>query len=110
MPKSARKYQEGAMGYQHGKAPQLSGTDHEGITWDVRFDGVDEENRIVIDRKTGVLMNHKTKMTILRQSAVAAVNGYRVRWEVPDARQAKRARKLVEELGVKNITIEEAKL
>jgi len=95
-------YEKGAPGWIEGKAPQLSASDAEG-TVTAKFDGVD--GNVMVDRKLSVMTYPKSLMQALRQSAVAAENGYAIRWEVPDLNQANRATNMFNQLGIKNIQV-----
>lgn len=70
-------------------------------TLTAKFDGVDGST--MIDRKLSVTTFPKSERQMLRQSAIAAENGYSVRWEVPSAAEQFRALKMADRLGVKNI-------
>jgi hypothetical protein len=98
----ALAYEKGAPGWIEGKAPQLSASDAEG-TVTAKFDGVD--GNVMVDRKLSVMTYPKSLMQALRQSAVAAENGYAIRWEVPDLNQANRATNMFNQLGIKNIQV-----
>ena len=59
----------------------------------------------LITRKLVVLMTPKNRLQALRQAEALRQNGHVGRWEVPDERQAGRARRLVREAGVRNISV-----
>jgi filamentous hemagglutinin len=59
----------------------------------------------MVDRKLSITTFPKSQMQALRQSAVAAENGYSVRWEVPNQSEATRALNMFEQLGIKNIQV-----
>lgn len=84
------------------QGPRLSATDAEG-TVTAKFDGVD--GGVVVDRKLSVTTFPKSEVQMLRQSATAAENGYRVRWEVPSVAEQVRAQRMAASLGISNIDI-----
>lgn len=69
----------------------------------VRFDGLDGD--VLIDRKLSVVTTAKAKDQVVRQSKALSENGLTGHWEVPSEAQAKRAQKMLDELGVKNIEV-----
>lgn len=98
----AAAYESGAPGHVPGEAPRLKATDADG-TVTAKFDGVDGD--VMVDRKLAVTTFPKSEKQMLRQSATAAENGYSVRWEVPTESQARRAEKMADKLGVKNVDV-----
>ena len=98
----AKAYEAGIPGGVPGWAPRLSATDEEG-TITAKYDGI--EGDTVIDRKLAITFHPGTIEKALRQSAIAATNGYRIRWEVPNERQKRQAERLFREWGIKNIEV-----
>ena len=98
----AKAYEAGIPGGAPGWAPRLSATDAEG-TKTAKFDGI--EGDTVIDRKLSITFHPSTIEKALRQSAIAATNGYRIRWEVPNDSERRRAERLFKEWGIKNIEV-----
>jgi len=68
----------------------------------VRFDGI--RGRTLIDRKKAVLTTPNKVDQALRQSEALRQNGLRGRWEVPNEREARRAKRLLDRLHITNIT------
>ena len=95
-------YEVGIPGGVRGWAPRLSATDAEG-TVTAKYDGV--EGNTVIERKTSIRFFKRSIKQALKQSAVAAKNGYKIRWEVPNEREKKQAERLFREWGIKNIEV-----
>jgi len=89
------------------QAPEVQYVDANGNEAKVKFDGI-EGNKLV-DRKLGVHMGSKTRLLAERQSAALAQNGLEGVWEVPDATEAARARKLFAQEGIRNIRVEVVK-
>src|SRR5690606_23799723 len=87
----AKAYEAGIPGGAPGWAPRLSATDDEG-TITAKFDG--GKSNILIDRKTSVWFTPRAITQALKQSAAAAQNGYKVRWEVPNEYQKRQAERL----------------
>jgi filamentous hemagglutinin len=85
------------------QAPEIKYIDAQGRERAVRFDGL--EGNVLIDRKRAVATTPKVRETIRRQSEALRQNGLSGRWEVPTAFDARRAQKLFDELGIKNITV-----
>ncbi|MDY4341361.1 hypothetical protein SLW56_16365 [Xanthomonas sp. LF07-6] len=74
----------------------------------VKFDGVD--GKVLVDRTTSVVTTPKAKDQALRKSQALSENGLAGRWEVPKQAQENRAKKIFDELGIKNITLKVVKL
>jgi len=113
MSPAARDYNDSATGArsnpvtQSGQAPAIIRTMPDGSQRAVKFDGV--EGGVLIDRKLSVVTTAKAKEQAMRQSEALAQNGLTGRWEVPSESQAARARKMFEELGIKNIDVKVVK-
>ena len=109
MSDEARAFDDGAHGArsnvetQKRQVPQIEMTLADGTKKPVRFDGYDGAQ--LIDRKRSVVTTKKAKDQAARQSQALRENGLTARWEVPTEAQARRARKVFEELGIKNITV-----
>ena len=63
------------------------------------------EGNILKDRKTSVWFTPRAITQALKQSAAAAQNGYKIRWEVPNEYQKRQAERLFREWGIKNIEV-----
>jgi filamentous hemagglutinin len=87
---------------KRSQVPTLEFEDPSGNVRQVKFDGIDGD--VLIDRKTSVTTFESSKDQMLRQSEALRQNGYKGRWEVPDNAEQAVARKLLDELGVTNIT------
>ena len=102
MSPRAADYQAGAFGARSnvltraGQAPRLDG---------VRFDGFDEANGVLIDRKLSVTTFQKSLDQASRQSEALQGSGYTGLWEVPNATQAARAQRIFDQLGITNISV-----
>jgi filamentous hemagglutinin len=109
MGQIARDYNDSATGAQSnptsrkGLAPALERTQADGTTAWVKFDGVDGD--VLVDRKTAIVTTPKGKEQAIRQSEALAQNGLIGRWEVPNEQQANRATKMLNALGVNNISV-----
>ncbi len=109
MSPRARAYDDSAMGSRSnvetmkGQAPALTRITPDGETAIVRFDGLDGD--VLIDRKLSVVTTPKVKDQVLRQSQALEQNGLTGRWEVPTQSQADRAARMLDQLGVNNITV-----
>lgn len=105
----ARNYNDAATGArsnpatQSGQAPALGITMADGSKRLVKFDGVD--GNVMIDRKISIVTTAKTKDQALRQSEALSQNGLTARWEVPSQAQAERDQKMLDELGIKKISV-----
>jgi hypothetical protein len=101
MSERAADYQAGALGARSNlltrrvQAPELNG---------VRFDGFDEANAELIDRKLSVTTFPKSKYQAVRQSDALEGSGYTGVWEVPNASEAARAQRMFDQLGITNIS------
>ncbi|MDO7942707.1 hemagglutinin repeat-containing protein [Xanthomonas euvesicatoria] len=113
MSPKARDYNDSAPGArsnvetQASQAPSITRTMPDGTERPVKFDGVDAD--VLVDRKISVVTTPKAKDQALRQSQALSEQGLTGRWEVPTQAQANRAKKMFEELGIKNITVEVVK-
>ncbi|MFD1667482.1 polymorphic toxin-type HINT domain-containing protein, partial [Streptomyces calvus] len=106
MSPQARAYDDGATGSRPGLAPALqyymSGRNS---LSQVKFDGFDAANGVLIDRKLAVTTRNKTYLQAIRQSLALEQNGYTGRWEVPTASEARRARRVLGSLMITNIRV-----
>ena len=98
----AKAYEAGIPGGAPGWAPRLSATDDEG-TITAKYDG--REGPEMLDRKRRITFFPSAIEEALRQSAVAAMNGYKIRWEVPNEKEKRQAERLIREWGIKNIEV-----
>ncbi|MFD9338141.1 polymorphic toxin-type HINT domain-containing protein [Streptomyces sp. NPDC060028] len=106
MSPQAQAYDSGAMGSRPGVAPALQYYKPNGSKLaQVKFDGFDSTNGVLIDRKLSVTHRNKTYQQALNQSQALEQNGFSGRWEVPDATEARRARKLLGDLLITNIRV-----
>jgi len=105
MSDEARMYQSGAEGARSNVVTQLSQSPSipRSDGGPVRFDG--ESTGFLIDRKLGVANSAKSRNQALRQSTALREAGLRGVWEVPDAIQAARAKRLLEQQNIDNIDI-----
>lgn len=109
MSKSAHDYDDGAIGArsnpvtQRRLVPSIERTLPDGTKVPVKFDGIDGD--VLIDRKRSITTFPKSKDQALRQSQALKENGLTGRWEVPNEAQARRARKMLEDLGITNISV-----
>jgi hypothetical protein len=99
MSSRAADYQAGAEG---ARSNVTTGSPQAPVVEGVRFDGWDGAN--LIDRKRAVALTDKMRTQAMRQSHALAKAGRRAVWEVPDEAQARRVAKLMDELGITNIT------
>ncbi|WP_246006806.1 hypothetical protein [Actinomadura pelletieri] len=106
MDSAARAYDDGALGAVRGKAPALHyyGVNRNSLSI-VKFDGVDLKNRVMIDRKLNVKGYPKTYRQAQNQSLALEQNGMTGRWEVPNERAAKDARRILGRLNITNIRV-----
>ncbi|MGY5061193.1 polymorphic toxin-type HINT domain-containing protein, partial [Streptomyces sp. 900105755] len=108
---AAQDYEDGAQGArsrvstQKREVPALDYINLEGDTRQVKFDGFDEENGVMIDRKYGVATAVKTQRTVINQSMALEQNGYTGMWEVANQRAYNRATRMFARLGVTNIGV-----
>ncbi|MFA1720010.1 two-partner secretion domain-containing protein [Xanthomonas campestris] len=113
MSPKARDYNDSAPGArsnvetQASQAPSITRTMPDGTERPVKFDGVDAD--VLVDRKISVVTTPKAKDQALRQSQALSEQGLTGRWEVSTQAQANRAKKMFEELGIYNITVEVVK-
>jgi hypothetical protein len=104
MDENAAAYQDGAAASRYGMAPRLSGVDLNGKI-SAKFDGVDSATGEMVDRKLNVVERPNFVKAALRQSAVAAQNGFTVRWEVPNEAVQAKAQRILSANGIKNIKV-----
>ncbi|WP_051830438.1 MULTISPECIES: RHS repeat-associated core domain-containing protein [Streptomyces] len=107
----AQAYEDGVTGArsristQTREAPALDYIHPSGQTRQIRFDGFDEVNGVLIDRKMAVTTFNKSYRQAMNQSLALEQNGYTGRWEVPTEAEAARARKLLGGLLITNIRV-----
>ncbi|WP_435857106.1 polymorphic toxin-type HINT domain-containing protein [Streptomyces mobaraensis] len=106
MSSEARAYDAGAAGSRSGVAPALQyyKADAKSLS-QIKFDGFDAANGVLIDRKMSVTTFNKTYRQAMNQSLALEQNGYTGRWEVPNAAEAARARSLLGRLLITNIRV-----
>ncbi|ANP52026.1 RHS repeat-associated protein [Streptomyces griseochromogenes] len=108
----AQDYEDGAQGArsrisnQKREVPALDYVNLEGDTRQVKFDGFDEKNGVMIDRKYGVATAEKTQRTVINQSMALEQNGYTGLWEVANQRAFNRATRMFARLGITNIDVQ----
>ena len=73
--------------------------------WYIKFDGVDVVNKIMIDRKYNVTRYPKSYRQAQNQSLALEQNGMTGVWEVPDAKVAAEARKILAKQLITNIRV-----
>ncbi|MFJ8634510.1 RICIN domain-containing protein [Streptomyces sp. NPDC093568] len=102
----AAKYDAGAMGSRTGLAPALQYY-KAGATRlaEIKFDGIDVANKIMIDRKYNVTRYPKTYKQAQNQSLALEQNGMTGVWEVPNATVAAEARKILAKQLITNIRV-----
>jgi RHS repeat-associated protein len=106
MSAAARKYDDGAVGSRTGYAPALQYYKENGKSLSqVKFDGFDAQNGVLVDRKVSIKFYNKTWRQALNQSLALEQNGYTGRWEVPTAAEARRARRMLGTLLITNIKV-----
>ncbi|MEV1070229.1 hypothetical protein [Streptomyces sp. NPDC050263] len=106
MSSAARAYDAGAAGSRAGVAPALQYYKAGGNRLSqIKFDGFDAANGVMIDRKVSVTTFNKTYRQAMNQSLALEQNGYSGRWEVPTAAEAARARKVLGGLLITNIRV-----
>lgn len=106
MSSAARKYDDGAVGSRTGYAPALQYYKENGKSLSqVKFDGFDAQNGVLVDRKLSIKFFNKTWRQALNQSLALEQNGYTGRWEVPTAAEARRARRMLGALLITNIKV-----
>lgn len=108
---NALKYQGGAAGARSGEAAALIYKHKASNTYRmVKFDS-STSRRGLIDRKfsePGTLYpfhRDKVRNAALRQSEALKQNGKKAVWEVTDSKNQKAARDMLDDLGIKNITV-----
>ncbi|MFF7438843.1 polymorphic toxin-type HINT domain-containing protein [Streptomyces sp. NPDC008122] len=106
MSSAARAYDAGATGSRTGLAPALQYYKAGGKSLaQIKFDGFDEVNGVMIDRKVSVTTFNKTYRQAMNQSLALEQNGYTGRWEVPTEAEAVRARRVLGSLLITNIRV-----
>ncbi|MEU9625187.1 hypothetical protein, partial [Streptomyces sp. NPDC048155] len=106
MSSAARAYDAGAAGSRAGVAPALQYYKAGGNSLSqIKFDGFDAANGVMIGRKVSVTTFNKTYRQAMNQSLALEQNGYSGRWEVPTAAEAARARKVLGGLLITNIRV-----
>ncbi|WP_076443261.1 DNRLRE domain-containing protein [Microbispora rosea] len=106
MSSAARAYDAGAAGSRAGLAPALQYYKAgENSLSQIKFDGFDAANGVMIDRKVSVTTFNKTYRQAINQSLALEQNGYTGRWEVPTKAEAARARKILSDLHITNIHV-----
>jgi RHS repeat-associated protein len=106
MSSAALAYDAGAAGSRAGVAPALQYYKAGGNRLSqIKFDGFDATNGVMIDRKVSVTTFNKTYRQAMNQSLALEQNGYSGRWEVPTAAEAARARKVLGGLLITNIRV-----
>jgi len=106
MSPEARKYESKALGYMPGQSPALKyknpNPNGKNI---VKFDGVDESTKTMIDRKLAIRGQEKSVDQATRQSKALRQNGYSGRWEVPNEAERRKAEKLLLDNNIENIKV-----
>ena len=108
---AANDFEAGAEGARSSVAtqsrlvPEFDYVNQDGEFASVRFDGFDESNGVLIDRKLGVATTEKSQLAALRQSMALEQNGYRGVWEVGNQRAYNRATRMLGRLGIDNIDV-----
>ncbi|MEV2202849.1 hypothetical protein AB0E11_23160 [Streptomyces fradiae] len=106
MSSAARAYDAGAAGSRAGVAPALQYYKAGGNSLSqIKFDGFDAVNGVMIDRKVSVTTFNKTYRQATNQSLALEQNGYTGRWEVPTEAEAVRARRVLGNLLITNIRV-----
>lgn len=109
MSDRARNYNDSAVGARsnpatrRGQAPALYRTLDDGSKRAVRFDGY--EDGVFIDRKISITLKPDAKARALKQSQVLRENNALGRWEVPDEKAKKAAKRLLKLLDIDNIGV-----
>jgi hypothetical protein len=109
MSDAAYNYQSGAVGARsnattgRSQAPLLTYTDNAGQQISVKFDG--GLGSTLVDRKMAIHTGAKTRSLAQRQSAALTEHGLKGIWEVPNAKEAARAVRLLTGEGITNITV-----
>jgi filamentous hemagglutinin len=104
VPEDAATGARSSIPSQTRQVPVLDRTLPDGTSAPVKFDGID--GNVLIDRKTTVTTFPKSEAQALRQSEALQQNGLTGRWEVPNETQAARARKMLNGLGITNISVQ----
>ena len=106
MSPAAQAYDAGATGSRPGVAPALQYYKPGGnVLSQVKFDGFDDVNGVMIDRKVSIMTRNKTYQQAMNQSLALEQNGYTGLWEVPSGAEAARARKVLGDLMITNIRV-----
>ncbi|MGW2744661.1 hypothetical protein ACWC5O_20895 [Streptomyces sp. NPDC001450] len=102
----AAKYDAGAMGSRSGFAPALQYFKAGAIRLSqIKFDGVDAANKIMIDRKWNISRRAKSYLQAQNQSLALEQNGMTGVWEVPNESVARQARKMLASQNIINIRV-----
>ncbi|MFF4089877.1 RICIN domain-containing protein [Streptomyces nigra] len=102
----AAKYDAGAMGARQGFAPALQYYKPGAVRLaEIKFDGIDVANKIMIDRKYNVTRYPKSYRQAQNQSLALEQNGMTGVWEVPNAKVADEARKILAKQLITNIRV-----
>ncbi|MFF3333828.1 polymorphic toxin-type HINT domain-containing protein [Streptomyces sp. NPDC002888] len=109
---AAQDFEDGAYGArsrvstQKREVPALDFITLDGDTKQVKFDGFDEDNGVLIDRKYGsVVTTTKVQNAVQNQSLALEQNGFRGLWEVTNQRSYNKAVRMFSRLGVDNIDV-----
>ncbi|MFS4093378.1 hypothetical protein [Streptomyces sp. AF1A] len=106
MSSAARAYDAGATDSRAGVAPALQYYKAGGKSLaQIKFDGFDAVNGVMIDRKVSVTTFNKTYRQAMNQSLALEQNGYTGRREVPTEAEAARARRVLGSLLITNIRV-----
>ncbi|MER6093401.1 polymorphic toxin-type HINT domain-containing protein [Streptomyces bluensis] len=106
MSPSARNYDASAHGSRSGLAPALQYYKVNGAKLSqVKFDGYDAVNGVMIDRKLNVTGYPKTYRQAQNQSLALEQNGLTGVWEVPNAAVATQARRVLGRQNIMNIKV-----
>ncbi|WP_147312468.1 polymorphic toxin-type HINT domain-containing protein [Thermomonospora umbrina] len=106
MSPAARTYDAGAIGSLTGKAPALQYYKAGSNTLSqIKFDGYDAVNGVMIDRKLNVTGFPKTYRQAQNQSLALEQNGLGGVWEVPNAATAAQARRILGQQLITNIKV-----
>ncbi|MFC9634369.1 RICIN domain-containing protein [Streptomyces mirabilis] len=100
------KYDAGALGSRPGLAPALQYY-KEGLTRlsEIKFDGVDWVNKIMVDRKWNISRRTKSYLQARNQALALEQNGMTGVWEVPNETVARQARKMLSSQLITNIRV-----
>ncbi|MFF2464924.1 RICIN domain-containing protein [Streptomyces mirabilis] len=100
------KYDAGALGSRPGLAPALQYY-KAGLTRlsEIKFDGVDWVNKIMVDRKWNISRRTKSYLQARNQALALEQNGMTGVWEVPNETIARQARKMLSSQLITNIRV-----